>query len=70
MPATWIRWPPDDPLFVASSLVVGRDVRDVIVDGRIVMRDREILTVDMEALHARLARRLPELMARFDAMIA
>jgi 5-methylthioadenosine/S-adenosylhomocysteine deaminase len=64
------QWPAEDPLFVASSLVVGRDVRDVIVDGRLVMRDREILTVDMEALRARLARRLPELMARFDALVA
>jgi 5-methylthioadenosine/S-adenosylhomocysteine deaminase len=64
------QWPPDDPLFVASSLVVGRDVRDVVVEGRVVMRNREILTVDMEALRARLARRLPELMARFDTLVA
>jgi 5-methylthioadenosine/S-adenosylhomocysteine deaminase len=64
------QWPPEDPLFVASSLVVGRDVRDVVVDGRVVMRNREILTIDMEALRARLARRLPELMARFDALVA
>jgi 5-methylthioadenosine/S-adenosylhomocysteine deaminase len=64
------QFPPVDPLFVASSLTVGRDVRDVIVDGKLVMRDREILTVDMERLHAQLARRLPELMARFDALVA
>jgi 5-methylthioadenosine/S-adenosylhomocysteine deaminase len=64
------QYPADDPLFVASSLVVGRDVRDVIIDGKLVMRNREILTVDMEQLHARLAKRLPELMERFDAMVA
>jgi 5-methylthioadenosine/S-adenosylhomocysteine deaminase len=64
------QYPADDPLFVASSLVVGRDVRDVIVDGKLVMRDREILTVDMEQLRARLAKRLPEIMARFDALVA
>jgi 5-methylthioadenosine/S-adenosylhomocysteine deaminase len=64
------QFPADDPLFVASSLVVGRDIRDVIVDGKLVMRDREILTVDMAELRSRLARRLPQIMARFDAMVA
>lgn len=64
------QYPPVDPLFVASSLTVGRDVRDVIVDGKLVMRDREILTVDMERLHAQLAQRLPQIMARFDALVA
>jgi 5-methylthioadenosine/S-adenosylhomocysteine deaminase len=64
------QYPMQDPLFIASSLAVGRDVRDVIVDGKLVMRNREILTVDMEKLHAQLARRLPELMERFDAMVA
>ena len=64
------QFPPVDPLFVASSLTVGRDVRDVIVDGKLVMRNREILTVDMEKLHAQLAQRLPEIMARFDTLVA
>ena len=64
------QYPPVDPLFVASSLTVGRDVRDVIIDGKLVMRDREILTVDMERLHAQLAQRLPQIMVRFDALVA
>jgi 5-methylthioadenosine/S-adenosylhomocysteine deaminase len=64
------QYPAQDPLFVASSLVVGRDVRDVIVDGKLVMKNREILTVDMEQLHARLAKRLPQIMERFDRMVA
>jgi 5-methylthioadenosine/S-adenosylhomocysteine deaminase len=59
-----------DPLFAASTVTVGRDVRSVIVNGKLVMRDREILTVDMEALRARLARRAPEIMARFEARVA
>jgi 5-methylthioadenosine/S-adenosylhomocysteine deaminase len=58
-----------DPLFVASNLVVGRDVRTVVVDGRTVMKDREILTIDMDQLRHRLSRRLPEIMARFDTAI-
>jgi 5-methylthioadenosine/S-adenosylhomocysteine deaminase len=59
-----------DPLFVASTVVVGRDVRSVIVDGKLVMREREILTVDMDALRERLKRRAPEIMARFEALVA
>jgi 5-methylthioadenosine/S-adenosylhomocysteine deaminase len=59
-----------DPLFIASTVCVGRDVRTVIVDGKLVMKDREILTVDMEEIRHRLARRRPEIMARFDAMVA
>ena len=62
--------PYDDPLFVASSIVTGRDVRTVVVDGRVVMKDREILTVDVDALRARLAARRPALMARFEASVA
>lgn len=58
-----------DPLFIASTLVVGRDVRSVIVNGRTVMKEREILTVDVEEIRHRLARRRPEIMARFDALV-
>lgn len=63
------QYPPNEPLFVASSLTLGRDVRDVIVDGRLVMRNREILTVDIAELRARLSKRVPEIMARFDSMV-
>ncbi len=58
-----------DPLYIASTVIVGRDVRTVIVGGRVVMRDRELLTVDLQALAARLAARRPEIMARFDAAV-
>ena len=63
------QYPPNEPLFVASSLTLGRDVRDVIIDGKLVMRNREILTVDMAELRARLSKRVPEIMARFDTMV-
>jgi 5-methylthioadenosine/S-adenosylhomocysteine deaminase len=59
-----------DPLYTAATVTVGRDVQSVIIDGKLVMRNREILTVDMEALKARLARRHPEIMARFEALVA
>jgi 5-methylthioadenosine/S-adenosylhomocysteine deaminase len=58
-----------DPLFVASSLVVGRDVQSVIVDGKLIMKNREILTVDVAEIKSRLAQRQPELMARFESLV-
>lgn len=59
-----------DPLFTASTTTVGRDVRTVVVDGKVVMKDREILTVDVETIKARLARRRPEIMDRFEKLVA
>jgi 5-methylthioadenosine/S-adenosylhomocysteine deaminase len=59
-----------DPYFVAASTVVGRDVKTVVIDGAVVMKDRELLTVDRKEIDARLAERLPKLMERFDAMTA
>jgi 5-methylthioadenosine/S-adenosylhomocysteine deaminase len=59
-----------DPLFIASTLVVGRDVRTVVINGRVVMKEREILTVDVEEIRHRLARRRPAIMARYDALVA
>jgi 5-methylthioadenosine/S-adenosylhomocysteine deaminase len=59
-----------DPYFVAASTVVGRDVKTVVIDGQVVMKDRELLTVDREEIDRRLAERLPKLMERFDRMTA
>jgi len=59
-----------DIYFVAANTVVGRDVRTVVIDGNMVMKDRELLTVDREEIERRLAERLPKLMERFDAMTA
>jgi 5-methylthioadenosine/S-adenosylhomocysteine deaminase len=60
--------PAHDPLFTAANTTVGRDVRTVIIDGRVVMKNREILTVDMEKLKNRLAQRLPRLMQRLEKL--
>jgi 5-methylthioadenosine/S-adenosylhomocysteine deaminase len=62
--------PVHDPLFVASSIVVGRDVRTVIVDGKVVMKEREMLTIDVEAMRAKLAIRRPVIMERFEKLVA
>jgi 5-methylthioadenosine/S-adenosylhomocysteine deaminase len=43
------------PLLVFS--VVGKDVRDVVVDGRLVLRDRAVLTLDEHEVLAECQRR-------------
>ena len=55
-----------DPMFVAANTTVGRDVKTVIIDGRVVMRDREILTMDVSRIKAMVAERLPRLMRRLE----
>ncbi|MCZ9345019.1 amidohydrolase, partial [Streptomyces sp. TRM76130] len=40
------------------------DVRTTIVDGRVLMRDRELLTLDVPAVVRELEQRLPELVER------
>ncbi len=62
--------PIQDIYFIAANIVVGRDVRTVVIDGQVVMKDRELLTVDREEIDRRLAERLPKLMERFDRMTA
>ncbi|MFM9888554.1 MAG: amidohydrolase family protein, partial [Burkholderiales bacterium] len=46
-----------DPMFVVANTTVGRDVRTVIVDGQVVMKDREMLTVDVSRIKAMLRER-------------
>ena len=58
-----------DPLFTAANNVVGRDVRSVIVDGRLVMKDRAFLTIDVEELQAKLRPQHCALMERFEAAV-
>jgi len=62
--------PIQDIYFIAANIVVGRDVKTVVIDGQVVMKNRELLTVDREEIDRRLAERLPKLMERFDRMTA
>ena len=66
-----------DPAFVplnsAARQIVfsetGRSVETVIVNGRIVMRDRRIVSVDEQALQRELADRMPAYRAEFERML-
>jgi 5-methylthioadenosine/S-adenosylhomocysteine deaminase len=40
------------------------DVRTTIVDGRVLMRDRELLTIDVPSVAGELSKRLPALLDR------
>ncbi len=64
------QYPLYDPLFTAASVTTGRDVRTVVIDGRVVMKDREFLTVDVERMRRQLAAHQARLMARFEAKVA
>jgi 5-methylthioadenosine/S-adenosylhomocysteine deaminase len=57
-------------LFTAANVVVGRDLETVIVHGKLVMKDREALTVDVEKMRARLVERRPIIMERFERLVA
>ena len=57
-----------DPLFTAANTVVGRDVKTVLIAGKVVMKDREIVSVDVERIRALVAERLPRLMDRLETL--
>jgi 5-methylthioadenosine/S-adenosylhomocysteine deaminase len=49
--------------------VVGHHVRTTIVDGRVVMKDREFLTVDVEKMRADVKQRYPRMIDRYEKAI-
>jgi 5-methylthioadenosine/S-adenosylhomocysteine deaminase len=59
-----------DPMFVLATTTVGRDVRTVVIDGQIVMKDRVFQTVDLDEVKRRLDERFPKIMERFEAASA
>ena len=44
-------WPTQNPVNTLVECASGRDVTDMIVDGRLVMKSRQILTLDEEEIH-------------------
>jgi 5-methylthioadenosine/S-adenosylhomocysteine deaminase len=68
--ASMDQFPDHDPLYTLSACSTGRDVRTVIIDGDIVMRDRQLMHIDQEDIKAQLQARLPSIMERFEAAMA
>jgi 5-methylthioadenosine/S-adenosylhomocysteine deaminase len=66
---TWDQEPATDVPFAVARSATGRDVHTVVIDGAVVLEGGRLLTVDEEALRARLAERLPAIMNRFESLI-
>ncbi len=64
------QYPIYDPVITAAEHTVGRDVQTVIIDGRIVMKDRQLLTVDLGPMRERVRKQYAQIMERFDRAIA
>jgi 5-methylthioadenosine/S-adenosylhomocysteine deaminase len=63
------QYPMYDPVITAAEHTVGRDVQTVIIDGRIVMKDRQLLTVDLGPMRERVKKQYGRIMERFERAI-
>lgn len=64
------QFPNYDPMITLAESTVGPNVRTVVIDGKVVMKDRVLLTVDLAAMKERLRRQYGVLMERFERAIA
>jgi 5-methylthioadenosine/S-adenosylhomocysteine deaminase len=64
------QYPITDPVIALAEHTVGRDVRTVIIDGHVVMKDREFTTIDLEPMRQKAADRYRGIMERFDKAVA
>jgi 5-methylthioadenosine/S-adenosylhomocysteine deaminase len=64
------QYPSLDPAVTLGQNVVGHNVQTVIVDGKVVMKDRQFRTIDIGKLRERMDKRYPIIMERFDKAIA
>jgi len=64
------QYPNSDPVTTLAESTTGRDVRHVIIDGRIVMRDRQLLSVDLGPMRERVSRQYRIIIDRFDTAIS
>lgn len=66
---SYAQYPNYDPLITLAESTVGPNVRTVIIDGRVVMKDRVLLTIDVGAMKERVNRRYSTIMERFEKAI-
>ncbi|GAB6879485.1 amidohydrolase [Halorubrum gandharaense] len=59
--------PVHDPISHLAYAVRGSDVRHTVCDGRVLMADREVLTLDAEAVQTRASEAATDLVARAEA---
>jgi 5-methylthioadenosine/S-adenosylhomocysteine deaminase len=63
------QFPMVDPMITLAESSVGRDVRTVIIDGRIVLRDGVLTTLDLAPMREHLRGQYQRLMTRYDEAI-
>jgi 5-methylthioadenosine/S-adenosylhomocysteine deaminase len=63
------QFPLVDPMITLAESTVGRDVQTVVIDGRVVLRDRELTTVDLEPMRHHLRSQYRRIMERYDQAI-
>lgn len=63
------QYPVIDPIITLSQNCNGRDVRTVIVDGRVVMKNREFATLDLESTRRHVQQQYASIMDRYGAQL-
>jgi 5-methylthioadenosine/S-adenosylhomocysteine deaminase len=63
------QFPLVDPLITLAESTVGRDVQTVVIDGRIVLRDGQLTTVDLAPTREHLRSQYRRIMERYDEVI-
>lgn len=63
------QWPVVDPMITLTQNCNGRDVRTVIVDGKVVMKDREFKTIDIEPTKKHVSAQYKSIMERYHAQL-
>jgi len=58
--------PCPDPYFAVVNLLTGSDVKTTIINGKVVMKDKVLQTVDEEKLRDNINERVPRIMEKFS----
>jgi 5-methylthioadenosine/S-adenosylhomocysteine deaminase len=63
------QYPVVDPLITLTENSNGRDVRTVIVDGRVIMKDRQFVSLDLEPMRRHVVKQYASIMDRYSAQL-